>query len=118
MSGEMCWGVGGGEGSCGKRYGVLQGGIGKCDGVWGGSPIFWIFRILKILRAQPQRPKKRPPVGVVLFLGSCKRFVFSNIFWHCQLHYDELKPVNTGNDRFFNHNLTKINFKCVKSSAS
>ena len=41
-------------------------------------------------RQIPQRPKKRPPVGAVLFLGSCKRFAFSNIFWHCQLYYDEL----------------------------
>ena len=35
MSGEGCWGVGGGEGSCGKRYdGGVGGGVGKCDGVW------------------------------------------------------------------------------------
>ena len=26
MSGEVCWGVGGGEGSCGKRYGGRSGG--------------------------------------------------------------------------------------------
>ena len=25
MSGEVCWGVGGGEGSCGKRYGECGG---------------------------------------------------------------------------------------------
>ena len=29
MSGEVCWGVGGGEGSCGKRYGGVGGGVGK-----------------------------------------------------------------------------------------
>ena len=48
-----------------------------------GHPFFRIFRILRILRTQPQnpqRPKKRPPVGVTLFLGSCKRFAFSNVF--------------------------------------
>ena len=32
MSGEVCWGVGGDHGSCGKRCG---GGVGKCLGVWG-----------------------------------------------------------------------------------
>ena len=32
---EVCWGVGGGEGSCVKRYGGLGGGAGKCFGVWG-----------------------------------------------------------------------------------
>ena len=32
MSGEVCWGVGGHQGSCGKRCG---GGVGKCLGVWG-----------------------------------------------------------------------------------
>ena len=32
MSGEVCWGVGGDQGSCGKRCG---GGVGKCLGVWG-----------------------------------------------------------------------------------
>ena len=32
VSGEVCWGVGGGEGSCRKRYGVC---VGKCVGVWG-----------------------------------------------------------------------------------
>ena len=57
MSGEMCWGVGG---AVGRGMGDLQGGIGKCDGVWGGSPIFWIFKILRILRTQPQNPQ-RPP---------------------------------------------------------
>ena len=25
VSGEVCWGVGGSEGSCGKRYGVCVG---------------------------------------------------------------------------------------------
>ena len=32
----MCWGVGGGEGSCGKRYryGGCGGGVGKRVGVW------------------------------------------------------------------------------------
>ena len=35
VSGEVCWGVGGGEGSCGKRYGGVGGGVGKCVGVWG-----------------------------------------------------------------------------------
>ena len=36
--GEECWGVGGGEGSCGKRYegcGGSWGGVRKCVGVWG-----------------------------------------------------------------------------------
>ena len=28
---EVCWGVGGGQGSCGKRCG---GDVGKCVGVW------------------------------------------------------------------------------------
>ena len=32
VSGEVCWGVGGGEGSCGKRYGGVGGGVGKCVG--------------------------------------------------------------------------------------
>ena len=32
MSGEVCWGVGGDQGSCEKRCG---GGVGKCFGVWG-----------------------------------------------------------------------------------
>ena len=32
---EVCWGVGGGQGSCGKRYGGCGGDVGKCDGVWG-----------------------------------------------------------------------------------
>ena len=50
VSGEVCWGVGGGERSCGKRYGVWGGrcrevcwGVGgskeRCVGsgeVWGG----------------------------------------------------------------------------------
>ena len=76
------------------------------------------FRILRTQPQNPQRPKKRPPVGVVLFLGSCKRFAFSNVFQHCQLYHDELYPINTGNDQFSNRNLTKINFKCVKSLAS
>ena len=31
-NGEVCWGVGGDQGSCGKRCGV---GVGKCLGVWG-----------------------------------------------------------------------------------
>ena len=78
-----------------------------------GHPFFRIFRIFRILRTQPQnpqRPKKRPPVEVVLFLGSCKRFAFSNVFWHCQLHHDELQPINTGNDRFSNRNLTENQF--------
>ena len=34
-TGEVCWGVGGGEGSCGKRYEGVGGGVGKCVGVWG-----------------------------------------------------------------------------------
>ena len=34
VSGEVCWGVGGGEGSCGKRYG----GVGEvCWGVGRGK---------------------------------------------------------------------------------
>ena len=32
---EVCWGVGGGQGSCGKRYGGMGGDVGKCVGVWG-----------------------------------------------------------------------------------
>ena len=32
---EGCWGVGGGQGSCGKRYGGVGGDVGKCVGVWG-----------------------------------------------------------------------------------
>ena len=32
---EVCWGVGGGQGSCGKRYGGVGGDVGKCVGVWG-----------------------------------------------------------------------------------
>ena len=34
---EVCWGVGGGQGSCGKRYryGGCGGDVGKCVGVWG-----------------------------------------------------------------------------------
>ena len=32
---EVCWGVGGGQGSCGKRYGGVGGDVGKCFGVWG-----------------------------------------------------------------------------------
>ena len=32
---EMCWGVGGGQGSCGKRYGGCGGDVGKYVGVWG-----------------------------------------------------------------------------------
>ena len=32
---EVCWGVGGGQGSCGKRNGECEGGVGKCVGVWG-----------------------------------------------------------------------------------
>ena len=32
---EVCWGVGGGQGSCGKRYGECGGDVGKCVGVWG-----------------------------------------------------------------------------------
>ena len=32
---EVCWDVGGGQGSCGKRYGECGGDVGKCDGVWG-----------------------------------------------------------------------------------
>ena len=33
MSGEVCWGVGGGEGSCGRRYGGVGG---RCREVcWG-----------------------------------------------------------------------------------
>ena len=55
-----------------------------------GSPIFRIFRIVRTQPQNPLRPKKRPPVGVVLFLGSCKRFAFSNVFQHCQFHHDEL----------------------------
>ena len=35
VSGEVCWGVGGVERSCGKRYGGVGGGVGKCVGVWG-----------------------------------------------------------------------------------
>ena len=31
VSGEVCWGVGAGEGSCGKRYGGCGG---RCVGVW------------------------------------------------------------------------------------
>ena len=35
VSGEVCWGVGGGEGSCGKRYGGCGG---RCREVcWGVS---------------------------------------------------------------------------------
>ena len=55
-----------------------------------------MFKIFRILRTQPQHPlilgvlKKGLPQGVILFLGSCKRFAFSNIFKHCLLHYDEL----------------------------
>ena len=33
MSGEVCWGVGGGEGSCGKRYRECGGDVGKCVGM-------------------------------------------------------------------------------------
>ena len=29
---EVCWGVGGGQGSCGKRYGGVGGDVGKCVG--------------------------------------------------------------------------------------
>ena len=32
---EVCWGVGGGQGSCGKRYGGMGGDVGKYVGVWG-----------------------------------------------------------------------------------
>ena len=32
---EVCWGVGGDQGSCGKRYGGVGGDVGKCVGVWG-----------------------------------------------------------------------------------
>ena len=32
---EVCWGVGGGQESCGKRYGGCGGDVGKCVGVWG-----------------------------------------------------------------------------------
>ena len=32
---EVCWGVGGGQGSCGKRYGGVGGDVGKCVGVLG-----------------------------------------------------------------------------------
>ena len=32
---EVCWGVGGGQGSCGKRYGGVGGYVGKYVGVWG-----------------------------------------------------------------------------------
>ena len=35
VSGEVCWGVGGGEGSCGKRYGGCGGRQGKMCGEWG-----------------------------------------------------------------------------------
>ena len=35
VSGEVCWGVGGDQGSCGKRYEGVGGGVGKCLGVWG-----------------------------------------------------------------------------------
>ena len=30
---EVCWGVEGGQGSCGKR--CMGGDVGKCAGVWG-----------------------------------------------------------------------------------
>ena len=33
VSGEVCWGVGGGEWSCGKSMGCDRGGVGKCVGV-------------------------------------------------------------------------------------
>ena len=32
---EVCWGVGGGQGSCGKKYGGCGRDVGKCVGVWG-----------------------------------------------------------------------------------
>ena len=32
---EVCWGVGGGQGSCGRRYGGRGGDVGKCVRVWG-----------------------------------------------------------------------------------
>ena len=32
---EVRWGVGGGQGSCGKRYGGCGGDVGKCVEVWG-----------------------------------------------------------------------------------
>ena len=32
---EVCWGVGGGQGSCGKKYGGVGKDVGKCVGVWG-----------------------------------------------------------------------------------
>ena len=32
---EVSWGVGGGQGSCGKKYGGWGGDVGKCVGVWG-----------------------------------------------------------------------------------
>ena len=35
MNKEVCWGVGGGQGSCGKR--CVGGDVGKCVGVWGGG---------------------------------------------------------------------------------
>ena len=31
---EVYWGVGGGQGSSGKRYGGCGGDVGKCVGVW------------------------------------------------------------------------------------
>ena len=35
VSGEVCWGVGGGQGSCGKRYRGCSGEV--CWGVGGGQ---------------------------------------------------------------------------------
>ena len=35
VSGEVRWGVGGGEGSCGRGMGIVGGGVGKCVEVWG-----------------------------------------------------------------------------------
>ena len=32
VSGEVCWGVGGDEGSCEKKYGGCGEGVGKCVG--------------------------------------------------------------------------------------
>ena len=32
---EVCWGVGGGQGSCGNKYGGVGKDVGKCVGVWG-----------------------------------------------------------------------------------
>ena len=39
---EVCWGVGGGQGSCGKRYGGVGGDVDKCVGVWGRKDVWGV----------------------------------------------------------------------------